>query len=445
MEVTIDGFKYKLEVESVSWDMAQDMGDTYLVRNTRRQLAGATDGTNLWSWSYASDYVTPANYRMLGHEVLSSLVNELKPGENEGDESTWVSSTKSFFRPYFCQVPGYGVGNANDDKDPNTYENKNFIKDTMEAKDAVAMTGTSSFSSTGAFYPRENTFPVEYMKYANTTRVGFWVTFKFTPVSGQTDAPSIGKDVNFYINGMDKTTLYLDDKDGYDPLTNRALAALSDTEKYEKLWEAIKAALDKDESVGGSVENIRLQDLIKITYNTYDEVTNKNGDKDGSIEITGIEFKSVEALNAIYHNDDNVGYFASKPDFEFNDNIIAELNNLGQFYRYTGGKVFYETRIKHFGDELTPWVPTGVSATTINESYGENPTTRKKNYLGRYGIVRNNWYDLKVTKILNLGYPEDPAKWDSSWPGKPDDNKDQFIAVELRVLSWAKRSQNVEF
>ena len=78
-------------------------------------------------------------------------------------------------------------------------------------------------------------------------------------------------------------------------------------------------------------------------------------------------------------------------------------------------------------------------------SYGADPEQRKKDYLGRYGIVRNNWYDLQVSKIMTLGHPQDPQKWDDSWPGKPDDNKDQYIAVELRVLSWAKRSQNVEF
>ncbi len=111
--------------------------------------------------------------------------------------------------------------------------------------------------------------------------------------------------------------------------------------------------------------------------------------------------------------------------------------------------MFYELRIKHFGDDLTPWeLETDINkksypATTTEESYGK--TSQKNNYLGRYGIVRNNWYDVQISKITKLGYPKDPAIWQDSWPGKPDDNRDQYIAVELKVLSWAKRTQEHEF
>lgn len=442
--ITVNGKKYELVVDNVSWDMAQDMAKTYVVRNTSRDPKVGTD--RLWYWNLASEHVTTNKYRMLGSDALSAKVYYMQPGENEGDKPTLASKNTSFYRPYFCQVPDYGnpvvtttTEGEGDDAVTTTetstvYENKTFTKTTMEAKDAINMPSANSmaFASAGAFYPRENTFPVEFMKYANTTRVGFWVSFKFNPIDG---GPAIGSDVNFYIKGMDKSTLYLDDADGNDPLTNRALAKLSDQEDLDNtaLWEAVSNALDKNEA--GTINNVELQKLITIEYKKE-----ADGVKDGLIAIKSISFKSLDDLNRAYPR-----YFAARPSFTFSSSTIQKLNNLGEFRRYKGGKVFYETRIMHFGDDLTPWVPTTETATNIDQSYGEDATKRNNNYLGRYGIVRNNWYDIKVTAIKNLGYPEDPAKWDDSWPGKPDDNKDQYIAVELRVLSWAKRSQNVEF
>lgn len=35
--------------------------------------------------------------------------------------------------------------------------------------------------------------------------------------------------------------------------------------------------------------------------------------------------------------------------------------------------------------------------------------SRDANYLGRYGMVRNNWYDLQIGKILKIGYSEIPS------------------------------------
>lgn len=429
--VTIGDKKYRLIVDKVSWDMAQDMANTFIVRNTNLQpvkdVTANPDGTtgNLWSWNYASEiapataYVDPAGaYRMIGHTPI--------PADG-----------KNYYRPYFCQVPGFGV--KVDGKDHN--ENKVFNKETMEFKDAQTWTNQS------AFYPRENTFPVEYMKYANTTRIGFWMTFKFRELQYKTDGegnqvedktvePKDLKGDNFYTKGLDKSTIYLQDDKGNDPLTSKIIANLTAKTEVKK---AVEDAMNKDEGTG--YDNLDLGDFLDFTY---DEAKRAES---GEIVVTSISFK--QDLNASPYKD-YPGLFKAVPNFEGSqysfENDIDRLNNLDLVYEYTGGQVFYEVRIKHFGDDLTNWNKDDhEQASVISESYGTDASKRSTNYLGRYGIVRNNWYDLNVSVITKLGDPQDPAKWNDQWPGKPDDNKDQYIAVILRVLSWAKRTQNVVF
>ena len=94
---------------------------------------------------------------------------------------------------------------------------------------------------------------------------------------------------------------------------------------------------------------------------------------------------------------------------------------------YLDGVTYYIARIKHF-NELTPW--------TAGEGYG----TKNGKYLGRYGVLRNNWYDLSVTSISGLGYPDVPEVK----PDVPDDENEQYINVEVKILSWAKRSQQIK-
>lgn len=94
---------------------------------------------------------------------------------------------------------------------------------------------------------------------------------------------------------------------------------------------------------------------------------------------------------------------------------------------YLDGVTYYIARIKHF-NALTPW--------TAGEGYG----TKNDKYLGRYGVLRNNWYDLSVESISGLGYPEVPEVK----PTVPDDENEQFINVEVKILSWAKRSQQIK-
>lgn len=96
---------------------------------------------------------------------------------------------------------------------------------------------------------------------------------------------------------------------------------------------------------------------------------------------------------------------------------------------YVNGVSYYIARVKHFGDYLTKWEDG-------NDTYNSN----NANWLGRYGVLRNNWYELSVNKVSGPGYPDVPKVN----PKDPDDENWQYINVSVKILSWAKRTQKVD-
>lgn len=114
--------------------------------------------------------------------------------------------------------------------------------------------------------------------------------------------------------------------------------------------------------------------------------------------------------------------------------VLTALANNIKVVEYKDGYSYYNILIKHFGDELTPWNP---STKTSGISY---PTPNEANWLGRYGVLRNNWYDLDITGVSRLGAAT-PEELDVKKDPTPDDNLKSYISVKINVLSWAKRTQ----
>ena len=103
----------------------------------------------------------------------------------------------------------------------------------------------------------------------------------------------------------------------------------------------------------------------------------------------------------------------------------AIWNQIGTVRYYKGGiNYYYATLIRHFYDDETPW--------SDGESYGIQ-------HLGRYGVVRNNWYEINVKSISGPGEPGIVKPEE-----EPDDAAEGYIRAEINVLSWAKRSQGVD-
>lgn len=108
--------------------------------------------------------------------------------------------------------------------------------------------------------------------------------------------------------------------------------------------------------------------------------------------------------------------------------VILAKYSIINYYK-DGRTYYYSSLIKHFGDEYTP-AGTGVSELT---GYTE------ENHLGRYGVLRNNWYELQINSVSGPGEPEIPEI-----PEEPADKEHRYINCEINVLSWAKRSQGVD-
>lgn len=158
------------------------------------------------------------------------------------------------------------------------------------------------------------------------------------------------------------------------------------------------------------------------THTTYSFDITFNNTTAGATTITKATFKDNTA-----------------PDEKLESFTPEQLNKaLPNIVRYKGGVAYYAVRIKHFGDSDTPWNVEGQGVTAGGNSNIYH-TGSNDWFLGRYGVVRNNWYDISVKKIQTLGDATIPA-----FTNYPDDVLENYISVSINVLSWSKHTQDAE-
>ena len=150
-----------------------------------------------------------------------------------------------------------------------------------------------------------------------------------------------------------------------------------------------------------------------------DDLDVEISDAAGQVSITSISFKpgvTVSSSATVPTNYDEV------------------LKRIGSIQEYKDGESYYFVRIKHFGDDMTPW---NTDETTKPSTSSIYPVDHQaENYLGRYGVLRNNWYDIAVEGVKGLGSAVVPKVTPNT-----DDELLSYIAVKINVLSWAKRTQ----
>lgn len=130
-----------------------------------------------------------------------------------------------------------------------------------------------------------------------------------------------------------------------------------------------------------------------------------------------------------------VSYTADATDAAVLKVFNTVYSNIGDINIYKNGMVYYQIRVKHFGDDLTPW-NRGEAKVTTTDTYPV--VNRDANYLGRYGILRNNWYELNVATVNRLGYPAIPPLTD-----KPDDLLNEYISVKVNIQPWVKKGKEI--
>ena len=254
---------------------------------------------------------------------------------------------------------------------------------TLAEADVSKVAWNDGSGSDKPLYCLENTFDINNMKQGQTTRVLLKATYTPSAVEKETDK-------TFFMIGNSSdiwtvTTLA-------DQITAKAVEVLG-VAKTE-----IKVDLEADNlNEAGTrlltVNNVKIKDSSTASFKAVPQ------DK-------------IDEINA------KLGLKAATTT----DPIVGIAT-------YKNGESYYIARIKHFGDDLTPWKEGDAT-------YAGN----NLNWLGRYGVLRNNWYDLTINKISGPGYPDVPKVK----PGDADDEDTKYISVSVKILDWAKRSQNVD-
>ena len=304
-------------------------------------------------------------------------------GLNTDFPDIWTTArfTGTNNRVYWGTDPNYnfaGLNTADKANDTKREGEFNFITATSDINKAFDK----------PVYCLENTFNLANMYQGQTTRVIFKA--KYTP-KDDTGADLADTGGTFYTIGNMTTIL-----------------------KFADLKTAVDAAADA--VLPGCVvdyKNLEKEGSHVITLEDIKENASSTTHLDGATKYgTGLKTGKdiVAAIN------DKLGLKAGRPE------EMVGINT------YLEGATYYIARVKHFGDALTKW--------NSGESYSDN----NEKYLGRYGMLRNNWYELTVGNVYGPGYPGVPPVD----PTLPDDENEKYLSVSVKILDWAKRSQSVD-
>lgn len=286
-----------------------------------------------------------------------------------------VPVAAGLYRTYFGMDPNYNVAGT-------------FNEQIGEAPAALtALNGTA--------YCLENTFDVDHQNQDQTTRV--IVAATLTGVGGDADVN------DFYVVNNNK-----------DNVLNTAGLEAYVKKQYLENPTVYGLLTNKD---NGLKDGQKLTEAdLEVTY---------SGNTTASADITVASVTIAETAAAKFKDEAVPAGLAGDGNAE----ALAAINENAIAY-YKGGVSYYPVMIQHFGDDQTPW-------TAGPESY---PTpNRDDNYLGRWGVLRNNWYEINVTGVKSIGSPVVPEVY-----GTPDDPVESWISVEINVLSWAKRTQSAD-
>lgn len=359
--------------------MASSIDDPVLSGDEYKTTNSLTASLDSWGLDYTNN--------------ISYLIHNAAPATNPwvgynamGDATTTnyrfggntaVKGTKGF-RAYWGIDPNYAAA----DGKAATYGAKNFVRIT----DAKL---TTAKDEKNPLYCMENTFNVENMNEDQTTRA--IVKVKLTPTHG--------------------STITVDDPDGSFYIVNGNKSQIFDEAK---------------------LKTFIFENFVKKCNTVYEaSLTAKGAPTKATITFTALDDNSemsVSTLKVTYTNGDVVNYT------DATTGAVKEVNDaLRKITKYVGGYAYYPIRIKHFGNALTPW---DAAKHTQKDRYDNN---NEDKFLGRYGVLRNNWYDLGIKSISGIGSPVIPKA-----PDTPDDELESFISVRINVLSWAKRVQREE-
>ena len=398
-DVTTSIFKTEAEAK------ANPAADIFVERVASKVTLGQTgsgtsietlsaDGTPAKNFKYTLEGWNLANVNKSSY-LVRQYDNSWKDLKSDGTDFL-TGADKSAFDANPYRFAGIKLIKTNVSSNPaankyRTYWGKdiNYTNDAPFASDATVGDADLTLGKDASTYCYENTFDVAHQNVCNTTTA--IVKMKITPDS-YTDGTTF-----YTING------------GKDVVYSLANAKTK---------------------VGNQFLAENTESSLKTTY--FPSVTEA-----GKITVSDVDFSDnagkVTFNRLVLTFTPTAGGTATTHDVTDAAILTALANNI-KVVEYKDGYSYYNILIKHFGDELTPWNP---STKTSGISY---PSSNEANWLGRYGVLRNNWYDLDITGVSRLGAAT-PEELDVKNDPTPDDNLKSYISVKINVLSWAKRTQ----
>lgn len=263
--------------------------------------------------------------------------------------------------------------------DPNYSTDYTTVEACKGVFNVLPANATITGDATTPQYCLENTFDISHMQQGQTTRVVFKAKYTPKDFSDGETFYKIGNNTDLW----NKTNLEKQIK-------AKAQEVLSETDENK-----VTVKLDATEN---DIEKTAGTKILKVANILHDG--------------TAVTEDQINAIN------EKLGLKAADP-------IVGIAT-------YASGESYYIARIKHF-DGLTPW-------TAGTETYGTNDADHNNKYLGRYGVLRNNWYELIVNSVSGPGTPDVPT----IKPTDADDENYKYISVSVKILDWAKRSQSVD-
>ena len=386
-----------IEIADASFGILNMNPNSYIVRNVK-DFPEAPDNENPFTWAMASSKTASPYYRMVGATAMPGLYDPLH------------LETQLLYRTYWCVDPNYATEmDLTSRKDT---ESKDFKK-IFEVQ--IDNTGASKrVNLNNVFYVNENTFTVKNQNYGNTTHICFKVKY-------QAD----GKDGNLYILNDNHDVIFTSVED----VTSRSVHYIL---SQQVVKDALKAAA-RDENMATDFDR-----FLKVEFNRNPET--------GIYAVSNITLnKDADDFETYYDSTTCDEAFSNAMGDNGVKSLAQRVNLLFVIEEYVGGESYYMIPIMHFGQLSTPWTASGDNQTNTEEAYQEAGQYNSADYLGRYGLVRNNWYEITAKSFKGIGSPVIPHYWDEK--EKSDDNNEvkKYIGVETHILSWAKRTQQVDF
>jgi hypothetical protein len=186
----------------------------------------------------------------------------------------------------------------------------------------------------------------------------------------------------------------------------------------------------------------KLYTLYTIKY-LYDSLSTVTSDSNYAAAMVAYMNAFATRMAAVVDSlNTNVGTSLTWSAGSFDEMTLTELNaipNVGYFAKTvssTTGTQKYKGVIDYFPN------CTNYYYVNINHDYRV-----EEMQLGRWGVVRNNWYTLQVNRITGTGYPYIPDPTDTNTPDPDPDTPDDeygYIAVDITVNPWTTWTQDVD-